>query len=52
MIEQSHYASVRLQNILAAPVADFARQRNYGYVSSQQSTTDTHQNIFRNRKDA
>lgn len=36
-----------LQNYLAAPAVSFARQRNYGYASSQELTAGTHQVIFR-----
>ena len=52
MIKQSIQASIRLRASLAAPAASFARQRNYSYVSSQELTTDTHQSVSRNRKDA
>lgn len=47
MILKPFQTSIRLQSILAAPVASFARQRNYGYASSQELTTDTHQKVFR-----
>jgi len=47
MILKPFQASIRLQGILAAPAASFARQRNYGYASSQELTAGTHQNNFR-----
>ncbi len=36
-----------LQNHLTAPVASFARQCNYGYVSLQELATGTRQLLFR-----
>ncbi len=41
-----------LQNILAAPAASFARQRNYGYISSQELAAGAHQNALRYRGEA
>ncbi len=37
------YISFTLRLFLAAPVPSFARQRTYGYASSQELGTGTHQ---------
>lgn len=51
MIRQPIYASFLLQTTEVAPVASFDRQCNYGYISSQELTTETHLSDFRYRKD-
>lgn len=41
-----------LQTSLSARFANFARQRSYGYASSQELTNRTRQSGFRKRKDS
>jgi hypothetical protein len=39
----SPYTSLQPQSFLAVPFVCFARQRSYGYASSQEQSNGTHQ---------